>query len=217
MPQQTSVPSVAAANSTSPFAHLAAKKADDDDENMTESDPKDETDKDEKDGKKGKGKKGKKAADDDKDKDKDASTDEDDKDASENDGDDDDDKKKSSEYRAGKRDGIKVGERQGADRMQARIRAIMTSDVGLAHPAAAAQVAMETQTPAKDAIATLKAVAMMAPTGQRDALRDRMSSQVQPNIGGVAGDDPSANNDGGSFVATPAGIIAAGKKARGEA
>jgi hypothetical protein len=160
--------------------------------------------------------------------------DEDDKKKTKKKAQDDDDKKKDDDEKKSKRaqdddekkkDAAAVGNNNAGDvrdegefiakvaraRERGRIFAIMCSDQGKANPVAAAHLAMQTSMPRDEAIAMLSAIGTNAAPPRADAppsLRDRMATVADPKLGaGDAGGEPTLAQQ----------IIAAAKKARGEA
>jgi hypothetical protein len=94
-----------------------------------------------------------------------------------------------------------------------RVRAIVSSEAGLANPDAAYELAVNSDMPTANAIAMLRAVGpARAQTPAKDKLRDRMASTQQPDIG-AGGDEAPAPGDPKALAAA---IINAGKKRRGE-
>jgi hypothetical protein len=85
----------------------------------------------------------------------------------------------------------------------------MTSEPGLANDAAAASIALLSDMPRAQAIATVRAIGPKAgtPEPRRDDLRERMAAAPQPNVGGAS---PSPAPD------LAAQIILAGRRRRGE-
>ena len=205
----------------SPFAFLgrsAAASDDDDKDDKNKSKSKSEEKDDDEDDKKDKDKK-----DDDakgKSKSKAENDDEDDKDddkKKKKDDDEDDDKAKSKKDAKGKAeddDDTSASVKAARARERGRIRAILVSEAGQADPVAAAHIALDTDMPRDQAIGMLAAMsvsraALGGSAPSRAGLGDRMSDIPNPTVGA----------DGGSSAGPTMAerIIAAGKKARGEA
>ena len=200
----------------SPFAFLgrsaAAEDDDKDDKNKSKSkaEEKDDEDDDKKD----------KKDDDAKSKSKSKAEDSDDEDDKKKD-DEDDDKARSKKAKSKASDDDDDDDK-GTDakaaraRERGRIRAILTSPAGQADPVAAAHVALDTGMPRADAIAMLSAMQL-----SRDAMgggasavgRDRLSTRME----GVPNAEVGADGGRGGRPTMADRIIAAGKKARGEA
>ena len=202
----------------SPFAFLgrsAAASDDDDKDDRNKSKSKAEDKDDDEDDKKDKDKKdedakSKKAKAEDGDKD-----DDDDK-KKKKDDDQDDDKAKGKKAKASddEDDESDASSKKARARERGRIRAILTSDAGQTDPVAAAHVALDTAMPRAEAIGMLTAMSVSrAASGgsapARAGLGDRMGGVKNPDVGADAG------QSGGPSMADR--IIAAGKKARGEA
>jgi hypothetical protein len=218
----SSVPKIPAA---SPFAHLAknsvkGNKAEDDDKDKPKSEddkdkPKSEDDdkdkpksEDDKDKPKSEDDKDKPKSEDDKDKPK---SEDDDKDKPKSEDDKDKPKSEDGDDESDEEDKANAKLRQARARERGRILSIMTSDAGLANPEAAARLATKTELSRSEAISMLHAVgpAASAAEPRKDALRDRMSNERQPEIGAGDGDQKPAGN-------LAQMIVAADKKRRGE-
>jgi hypothetical protein len=148
-----------------------------------------------------KNKKTKKAEDD-----KDESDDEDKKDKKSKKADDDEGDEPEARLSAGDVARIRANERK-------RIRAIAESEAGQANPDAAYELAVNSDMPLENAIAMLRAVGPANAQTAKDGLRERMAGTRQPDIG--VGDDGAPEGD--TTKATAERILAAGRKARGEA
>jgi hypothetical protein len=95
-------------------------------------------------------------------------------------------------------------------RERARIDAIMNSSAAQRSPAAALHIAIHTSMPRYAAVKMLRA--MVADMPKAGALRDRMASYANPDIGS-GGDEAQGLDDPKALAAR---IILAGKRARGE-
>ena len=214
-----------------PFAHLlksrAAKKADDDNEEMRE-DEKDEHAEDEKnppkddkeDGKKGKkAKKAKKAEvdednEDEKDRHASKKDEEDEDDMDEDDAEENEDRAESEEEKERAEIGGTSPNAKARSRERARCEKIFASKHAAGRVEAACHLAFKTRMTAKEAIGALAALpAAQAPAASTSRLRDAMAAA--PNPVHAAMDDGDEGMRSGMSPAAQR-IIAAGKKRRGE-
>lgn len=145
-----------------------------------------------------------------------------DKDARAEDGDDDDKKDDDKKSRKAKKARADDGDdndddsdarAQGAREMQARCAAIFGSEHAVKNLAQTAQLAFGTNLPAAQCIDILKVGASpaAAPQARRNTLDERMANVKTPAVG-ASDATPPAGKQG-----LAAQIVAAGKKARGEA
>jgi archaellum component FlaD/FlaE len=126
-----------------------------------------------------------------------AAAQEDDGDDEDDEDEDEDDKKKKTKAKV---KAIRMKERD-------RIRAIVTSEAGLANPKLACDLALNSSMPRDQALAILRGSPAASTETRTDALRDRMAHTAQIDIG-VSETQSSAT--------LAQQIVAAGKKRRGE-
>lgn len=204
---------------TASFAHLlgrggpaAAKRAEEEDDDKKRAEDRDEDKKDEgDDAKKGKRAESPDREEEDEDRDEDRDEERDDakkgKAAKKAESEDDDDDEEGDDGSDGA-DMRKRGSRAARLRERARCAAIFADAAAGNNPALAAQLAFGTDLPRSQAVAVLRSGAI-APAQRRKSLDDRMAAAKTPAVG--AGDASTAAPN----LADQ--IIAAGRKARGEA